>query len=153
MTLRINVETVAHDLQRYDTVGDWWVDTEGTWQIRVSEMRCSPFEFLVALHELIEMALCRQKDILEAEVTDFDTHWEAFPGCSEPGDDMRAPYYHEHQVASGIERMAASELNVNWVEYCRIVDALGCRVPAPAPKQLHHGGSSDDSGDDEDTDD
>lgn len=146
MTLRVNIETIRHEDQRYDTAGDWWIDPDGTWQIRVSEMRSWPFEFLVALHELVEMALCWQRDILEHEVTDFDTKWEPFPGCSEPGDDMAAPYYHEHQIASGIERMTACELNVNWVEYCRVVDALGVKSPLPLLPQ--HGGSSDEQDED-----
>jgi hypothetical protein len=138
--MRIEIQTIAHEAQRYDTAGDWWIDEAGTWQIRVSSMRSFAFEFLVALHELIEMALCWHRNILDDEVTEFDTHWKPFPGCTEPGDDMAAPYYHEHQYASGVERLTASELNVNWVEYCRVVDALGCRVPA---RPLPHGESND----------
>ena len=37
------------------------------------------------------------------------------PGdLSEPGDDVRAPYHHQHQVASSIERQLADELRVRY---------------------------------------
>jgi len=35
----------------------------------------------------------------------------------EPGDDPRAPYYREHQFASGMERLMAAELGVDWQQY------------------------------------
>ena len=36
--MNITIKTIAHDKQRYDTVGDWWFDDEGDLQIRVSRV-------------------------------------------------------------------------------------------------------------------
>ena len=38
---------------------------------------------------------------------------------SEPGDDRHAPYFHEHQIAAGFERMLAALLGVDWEAYCQ----------------------------------
>ena len=91
MCLIINIETIKHSQHRYPTVGDWNYTATGDWRIRVSEMANWRFEFLVAFHEMIEMALCRDKGITEQEVTKFDKAYEANrpheDDDSEPGDD------------------------------------------------------------------
>jgi hypothetical protein len=46
---------------------------------------------------------------------------------SEPGDDPRAPYYREHQFASGMERLMAAELGIDWQQYMGLVEG----PPAP----------------------
>jgi hypothetical protein len=122
--VNIVIRTIPHDQQRYPTVGDWWTDPDGTWQIRVSDMQNHNFELLVAFHELIEMAQCVQNGVSEASVTEFDKQFVPKAWCREPGDDMSAPYYHEHQAACGFERMLAALLGVNWALYEEIVDSL-----------------------------
>jgi len=42
----------------------------------------------------------------------------------ESGDDIRAPYYWEHQFAIFIEKMIALRLGVNWDEYCKALERL-----------------------------
>jgi hypothetical protein len=121
--MRIVIETIPHATQRYPTVGDWWTDPDGTWQIRVSNLHQPSAEFLVAVHELVEMALCKQHDVDEQAVTDFDSRWEPFGHLNEPGDDLTAPYYHEHQFACGIERLVAAQLGISWPWYAAAVDA------------------------------
>ena len=122
--MKIVIETVPHDKQRYDTVGDWWIDPDGTWQIRVSEMKSGDFEFLVGLHEMVELALCLKHGISAEHVDQFDKNWKEHSGIIEPGDDMSAPYFQEHQLASGIERTVAASMAVNWVYYNECVEAL-----------------------------
>jgi hypothetical protein len=78
-------------------------------------------EALVAVHELIEALLCRVDGVTEDEVDHFDFN---FKGDAEPGDDPNAPYYEQHQRASGYERLLAADLQVNWAEYERIIEAL-----------------------------
>ena len=124
--MRIVIETIPHGAQRYPTVGDWQFDRhpltgEDALYIKVSEFGSANMHMLVAVHELVEALLCKHRDIAEREVDQFD---KAFTGPGEPGDDMAAPYWQEHQFASGIERLLAAELGVNWVEYERLVDAL-----------------------------
>lgn len=126
--MRILIETIPHNEQRYDTVGDWVIDQDGTWHINVSELPAGPgsrtaYALLIGIHELVEMALCQKNGVTEADVDAFDLHYAG--DCNEPGDDFDAPYYHEHQIASGIERILAAELGVDWQEYDRVVKELG----------------------------
>lgn len=112
--MKIVIETIPHDQQRYPTCGDYWVDPDGTLQIRVSEMGDRHMEVLVAAHELVEVFLCEARGIAEPDVMAFDmTH----PELDDPGHDPRAPYHHEHVFAECVERLFATELGVNWQEY------------------------------------
>src|SRR5215207_4505971 len=91
--LKIRIETISHDRQRYPTVGDYWDDPDGTLQVRISEVGDRRLELLVALHELIECELCRQRGIAEPDIMAFDLAFEKeieAGECDEdeePGDD------------------------------------------------------------------
>lgn len=114
--------------------------------ISVSEMGDERFEEAIGIHELIEALLCKHQGIDEDEVNDFDRCYELaregltgnptretalagqrlkkFYGCgckitaeSEPGDDAHAPYYHQHQLATSVERMYLAEVGASWNEY------------------------------------
>ena len=69
MPLRMHIETIPHESQRYPTVGDYWLDESGVEQIRVSEMMDWRYEVLVAVHEIIEMALTRQRGMSTILIT------------------------------------------------------------------------------------
>jgi hypothetical protein len=129
MPLRLQIETVPHEKQRYPTVGDYWLDESGVEQIRVSEMIDWRYEVLVAVHELVEMALTRHRGINEEAITEFDIKFEQDKEkglvAGEAGDNVNAPYRKEHFFATNLERLLAGELDVNWPEYDRYVDALG----------------------------
>jgi hypothetical protein len=118
--MRIVIQTIPHSAQRYDTCGDWQREGDEL-RISVSELKDWRLEALVAVHELIEALLCRVDGVTEAEVDHFDFN---FKGAEEPGDDPDAPYYEQHQRASGYERLLAADLQVNWAEYERIIEAL-----------------------------
>jgi hypothetical protein len=129
MPMRMHIETIPHESQRYPTVGDYWLDENGVEQVRVSEMMDWRYEVLVAVHEIIEMALTRQRGIAEEGITDFDIRFEQNKSqalvTGEPGDNINAPYRKEHFFATNVERLFAAELGVDWFEYDRYVDALG----------------------------
>jgi hypothetical protein len=125
--MKIVIETIPHDRQRYDTVGDWWVDPDGTLQLRVSEMADLRYERLVALHELVEFVLCDDQGISEEVVSAFDKGFEAHRpdgNTDEPGDDPGSPYHVQHGFATAVERMVAAALEVSWKEYDAAVMAL-----------------------------
>jgi len=130
MTLRIAVETIPHAQQRYPTAGDYWWDDDGTFQVRISDLGDWRKELLLAVHELIEMGICRYKGIEEQDITDFDIAWEKHRAAGlvmtvdEPGNDPAAPYFNEHGFASAIERICAFQLGVNWIEYNQAMGAL-----------------------------
>ena len=118
--MRLYVETIPHNEQRYNTVGDWWKDDNGTIQIRVSDTGNEKYNFLIALHELVEQQLCEYRGVSEESVTAFD---KKFTGTGEPGDDPKAPYQLEHGFATGVERLLASALNIKWKDYETKVDS------------------------------
>lgn len=125
--MKIQLQTIPHSNQRYDTVGDYWTDEDGCDQIRVSEMGNPDFEFLVSIHEQIEQHLTRKRGISEESITAFDKAYEANRpegDESEPGDHPMAPYRKEHFVATNIERILAAELNVDWAVYDHVVNSL-----------------------------
>jgi hypothetical protein len=78
----------------------------------------------VGLHELIEMALCYAHGVDGQAVTDFDVSWHPSGNITEAGDDPAAPYYLEHQIATGIERLMAAHLGVPWPWYEQTVNSL-----------------------------
>ena len=119
--MRILIQSIAHKDQRYPTVGDWWTDIQGDLHIRVSELPDQKHMQLIAIHELIEALLCKATHVDQIEVDRFD---QTFAGDGEPGDDPKAPYYQQHQVASGIEQLLATLMNVRWLAYGRAVESL-----------------------------
>jgi len=129
--MRINIETIPHGEQRYPTVGDYWDDSEGVVQVRVSDMKDWRYEALVVVHELIEMFLTKQREISEQAISEFDIKFEESREqglvTGEPGDHANAPYRNEHFFATNIERLFSAELHVDWFEYDRDVDALGIK--------------------------
>ena len=113
MSLNIEIKTIPHREQRYDTCGDWRIDGDNL-TILVSDLGDWRLEYLVADHELREALLCRHRGISQKTVDDFDTACQ----CEgEPGDDPQAPYKREHFFATSIERLTAAELDVDWAEY------------------------------------
>lgn len=135
--MQIDIRTIPHDEQRYPTVGDWYFDTIHLTdasdairilKIRVSDMGNPKFEFLVALHELVEVTLCEAAGITAEEVDKFDIEYEAQRDPededSEPGDSPAAPYRIPHAIATGVERIVAALIGVDWIEYGNAIAKL-----------------------------
>jgi hypothetical protein len=123
----IRIRAIPHKSHRYCTVGDYFTDKRGVEQVRVSEMEDWRYEYLVAMHELIEDFLCQHRGIKEEDITAFDVLYELererglHKDDEEPGFDKRAPYRKEHEFATKMEMLLAHELKVNWKEYDSIV--------------------------------
>ena len=118
--LHIVIETIDHSKQRYLTVGDWQIDKAGNLRIVVSKMSDQRYEFLIGMHEAIEAYLAVHAGVSPEAVDRFDRAYEAKRKAgndSEPGDDPKAPYYRQHQIGTGIERLLAAELGVDWSAY------------------------------------
>lgn len=118
--MKIVIETIPHDQHRYTTVGDWWFEADGTIQIRVSQLSDWRREALVAVHELTEILLCKNEGVSQEAVDDFDNDYELHRvegNEDEPGDDPQAPYHNQHCFATGVERLLAARLNVQWKPY------------------------------------
>lgn len=125
--MRIEIQTIPHSSQRYETVGDFLLDDDGAIQVRVSEMGNDDYAFLVAIHELVELWLCRKRNISFEAIDAFDIAFEAARpegDLSEPGDDPKSPYRDMHCLATGVERMLCAALGLSWAEYDAAVNAL-----------------------------
>jgi len=124
--MHFDIKTIAKDAMRYETVGDYF-EQGGTNVVRVANMGNRDYEFLVAIHEMIELWLCQKRGIDEPPIMAFDVAFEANrqPGnVDEPGDHPDAPYRREHRFAENIERLVAAELGVDWNEYTIAVETL-----------------------------
>lgn len=128
--MNIKIITIPHENQRYPTVGDWTFDEGGNLTIQVSKMGDWRHEILVAIHELVEATLCDHAGIDQKAVDAFDIEFEKQREKSlvlsnaEPGDDSSAPYYHQHFIATTIERILAQAFGVNWNEYEKELNSL-----------------------------
>ena len=128
--MKITIEVIRHKEQRYPTVGDWWFDKNGDLEIRVSALSDWRLESLIAVHELWEVLLCKERGISQASVDEFDMRFEKERELGdhgeeeEPGDDPKAPYRSEHCSATGVERLLASLLGIDWRGYEERLDSL-----------------------------
>lgn len=115
--MKISIETIPHSDQRYNTCGDYFY-RRGVLCIRVSELTSRHEMACIAVHELVEALLCEAKGVSFDSIDKFDKqHSEINSFATEPGDDVRCPYYREHQIATVVERLLAAELGVNWLSY------------------------------------
>lgn len=128
MPEKIKILTIPAAEQRYDTVGDYWWPSVERLEVRVSELGNEDFNFLVAVHELIEAYLCKRRGISEPSITAFDIAFEVRrekgleSAEAEPGNSPTAPYRAEHRIATTIEYLVARELGVSWEEYDNAVN-------------------------------
>ena len=119
--MKITIETIPHGEQRYVTCGDWLWEPNGDLLIRVSETGDWRANAAIAVHELVEVLLCKQEGIGQEAVDAFDL---AYKGDDEPGDDPAAPYNRQHCFATAVERMLIAAFGMTWDEYANVVEAL-----------------------------
>jgi hypothetical protein len=110
--MNITIKTIDHKDQRYDTVGDWFFEG-GNLEIRVSKTGDWRTEALVAIHELAEVLLCKDRGIKDEEVFKFDI----LSTLDDPGLSIQAPYHFEHMTADIIERIMCNEFDLDWEKY------------------------------------
>lgn len=124
--MKITIETIPHNCQRYDTCGDWVFNSDGSLDINVSKMPDERSEIAVALHELVEAFLCKKAGITAEVVDQFDMNWKSsiLQKYAEPGDDPSAPYHRQHFQAEQIEIEFCTILGLDWDEHCATVDSL-----------------------------
>lgn len=127
--MNIHLKTIPHKSQRYPTVGDYFEENKSL-QFRVSEMRNEDYEFLVAIHEMVEHHLIKKNGLSIEEIDEFDKMFERervrglHSPEDEPGHDSRSPYRKEHIFAEYIEHEIAEKIGVDWYQYGRAVSSL-----------------------------
>ena len=112
----LNVNVIPQSKQRYPTVGDWIFNGLGDLNMKISDMGNPKYELMVAIHEMIEAYLCRERGISEESVTAFDTS-EYGLKLEDPGADPKAPYHKENMFALEIEKMLCKEFGLDWDKY------------------------------------
>jgi len=127
--MKIIIETIPHNNQRYNTCGDWtWEDNFKTLHVKVSEMidivnvvSHTYMEATIGLHEVIEALQCQADGVLSKTVDDFDLSQDTTDDCEkldiEPGDHPDAPYKQQHTLATGFERILCFCFGIPWYEY------------------------------------
>ena len=120
MIRRIIIEAVPQESMRFPYnqdphAGDWLIDGD-TATIRSTGVDLEePETFLYALHELVELMLCRMAGISQEAVDRFDVLHEALEDHlpdAEPGDHPGSPYRLQHRRACLIEFLMADMLGV-----------------------------------------
>jgi hypothetical protein len=115
--LRINIETKDRKELRYNTAGDYY-EKDGVWHIEIAELGDWKKEFLLAIHELVEKALCKKFGIPDSVIDDFDKSSDR----DEPGEDPKCPYREMHFTAETVERLMADLMGIDWIEYCESLE-------------------------------
>ena len=114
---------------RYATVGDYYKTKKG-WVIESVDLKNPDYNFLTHLHEFIELYMTQRHGISEPEIKKFDEWFEEqkakgnFKRITGPGNHPKAPYHHEHVLASKIERLIAKELKVNYQQQNKMEDRM-----------------------------
>ena len=111
--MNIQVEFIPRDAMRCDSAGDYFEEGD-TIRFIVAQSGNDEWDWLVLLHEMVEYVLVKKAGIPIAEIDAFDM---AFQGDGEPGDDPSAPYRHAHSIATGVERIIAGSLGIDWKPY------------------------------------
>ena len=128
--MKIEILTIPHSEQKYETCGDWYFEGD-TLKITVSEMGDWRYSMLVAFHEMAEALMCKNDGVSEKDVTNFDLSFETMRqenpkivGDVEPGNMESAPYHEQHKRATNLESLLAMGLDVRWAEYNKKVNSL-----------------------------
>jgi len=140
--MNYNIKIIPNASQRYETVGDYWEKHQQLIEIRVSDFtevcasseagtvfvnseavkKAESFEFLVAIHELVEAFLARRDGIDFKKIDEFDLkHVLSEQAESEPGEQEDCPYKEQHIKATLVEQYLAQIIAVNWEEYSEAV--------------------------------
>lgn len=126
MICSVKIETVSPKAMRYRTVGDWFFTAPGCLTIQVADTGNWKYNLLVAVHELVEVILCKVKGISEKSVDKFDL---AHQDDEDPGTHPKAPYGAQHLTAMGIEMILAALMGVKWRVYEEALDAIYYKIP------------------------
>ena len=121
MIQQVHVEIVPPKCMRYRTVGDWLFLSPGCLMIRVADTGNWKYNTLVAIHELIEVVLCKNDGVTEKQVDSFDL---AHQDDEDPGTNPKAPYGRQHLIAMGMEMTLAALMGVKWRVYEDALDAI-----------------------------
>jgi hypothetical protein len=124
--MEITQVTRPYKDMRYPTVGDFLYKLGvDRFNFIIAEMGNPDYEMLIFIHELVESYLCWKAQITEEEITAFDVQFEKEGKEGEPGDDPKAPYFKQHQIAGIFEKNLCGYLGIKWKDYDAAVEDIG----------------------------
>lgn len=118
---------------RYPTVGDYFKTKDG-WIVVAADSGNPDYNFLILIHELIELYLTQRQGISEPEIKKFDEWFEREKSCGHfgkktiAGRHPKAPYRREHIFAEKIEKLLAKELRIDQRRQGKAEDELFDKV-------------------------
>lgn len=129
--MQIYAYTQPYSKMRYPTIGDYKYKLGQEWfKFFIAKTGKIDFDMAVFQHEFFEAFLCWKHGIKEEDIIKFDLMFEEekkqgfHNEDDEPGDDPRAPYYHEHQGATAMEKMFLKLTNNKWKDYCKTLEQM-----------------------------
>lgn len=117
--MNILIKVIPESEQRQEVSGaDWFWDSNGDLQVRVSPMSNWRREMMLAIHETVEALMCRHNGVSQKSVDEFDQdYYKTHSDDCDAGDEAAAPYVREHCLSTAIERILCAEFNENWASY------------------------------------
>ena len=118
--MNISIKIIPETEHRKEVSGaDWFFDSKGDLQVRISPMSDWRYEMALALHETFEAILWKQRHGTSVRDVDrFDQeYYRTHADDLDAGDERKCPYRKEHCLATAAERMLAAEMGIVWSEY------------------------------------
>lgn len=118
--MEIKVAILPIDQMRYQTVGDYYYNADGSLQFDIADTGNPVYNKMILIHELIEQTLTEARGIDTKVIDDFDMMFEKeredgfHDLADEPGFDSRSPYQAEHALATAVELMICAHLGIKW---------------------------------------
>lgn len=106
------------DRLSFESLDDYGADKEKIW-FEVLDIGVEGYNLLLLVHALVEYLTTQGRGIPLKLIEKFDND---NPDSPEPGDEEDAPYRNEHCLATGIERLLCSYLNIPWRVYEKTLD-------------------------------
>lgn len=128
--MNINVEIKPKAQMRYNTVGDYFFQEDGSLKFEIADTGSPICNWMILIHEMIEYALLENRDVPIQTVDAFDFMYEkerdeAFHDLDdEPGFDKRSPYIREHTLATAVEMLMCAHAGVSWTDYSELIITL-----------------------------
>jgi hypothetical protein len=112
---KITVEFIDQLDHRYDTVGDYGTNHDGSWWFKITDMNNPIYSMAILIHELWEKTRNMQLGITDESVDEFDLNYKG--EFEDTGSDPAAPYHKTHMESDAIERSCIVMGGEDWIEY------------------------------------
>jgi len=114
MFTNIHIRIIPHGCQRDPSqYGDYFIDPDGSLQIRVSQYADPRDARDIAIHELLEAWRCAERGVSFAAIDQFDLDHTDHP---DPGMLPDAPYHAEHIASMAVEYLIAQQDGRSFAE-------------------------------------